>query len=79
MLSVIAGVDNTRLFPMGYLKEKVFSHRLQDIEELKARILQEVCSITNDVLRGMIGSFHYRLQQCIANRGDHCMDIIFKI
>jgi hypothetical protein len=46
-----------------YLKESVFSHRLKDIEELKARIRQEVSSITKDILRGATDSFHNWLQQ----------------
>jgi hypothetical protein len=65
-------------FLWGYLKEKVFSHRLQDIEELQARIRQEVCDITKDILGGDMDSCHIPLQQCIVYRGAHLIDRIFK-
>jgi len=37
----------------GYLKEKMYYHRFQDIEEMKTRICLEVCDITKDILRGV--------------------------
>jgi hypothetical protein len=40
-------------FLWGYLKEKVYSHRFQDIEEIKTRICLEVCNITKDIPRGV--------------------------
>jgi len=40
-------------FLWGYLKEELYTHILQDIEEMKTRICLEVCSITKDILRGV--------------------------
>ena len=60
----------------GYLKENFFFHRQQNIEELKARIFQEVRSISKDILRRVTDRVHYRMQHCIANRGAHVMNII---
>jgi hypothetical protein len=40
-------------FLWRYLKEKVYSHRFQDIEEMKTRICLEVCNITKGILCGV--------------------------
>ena len=40
-------------FLWGYLKEKAYSNRFQDIEELKTRIRLEVCNVMKDIRRGV--------------------------
>jgi hypothetical protein len=56
----------------------MFSRRLQDIEQLKARIRPEVRSITRGILRGVINSCRKRLQPYTANSDAHLMDKMFK-
>ena len=43
----------SHFFLRGYLKEKAYSHRFQDTEEMKIRICLEFCNITRDILRGV--------------------------
>jgi hypothetical protein len=43
---------------------------------MKARIFQEVRSISKDILRRVTDRVHYRMQHCIANRGAYVMNII---
>jgi hypothetical protein len=65
-------------FLLGCLKDKVFTHPLHTIEELKACIRHEVEAITPDLLRRVMGNCTLRLQQCIAREGAHLDDLIFK-
>jgi hypothetical protein len=48
----ITGFDSSRLFAVDIFKRKVFSHRLQDIEDLKVWIRHELYIITKDILHG---------------------------
>jgi hypothetical protein len=49
-LGMVRGLHGRRILP------QVFSHTLQDTEELKARIRQDVCNITKVILRGVTAS-----------------------
>jgi hypothetical protein len=62
----------------GYLKEKVFFHRPQYIEELKNRICQKARNITKDILRGCWTASATGSSSDFANMGDYVMDKIFK-
>ena len=66
------------VFLWGYLKEKVFKHRPQSLEDLKERIQQEIDSIPPELTRRVMKSFREHLQQCVANDGCLMSDPIFK-
>jgi len=65
-------------FLWGYLKEKVFKHRPQSLEDLKERIQQEIDSILPELTRRVMKNFRERLHQCVANDGRHMSDLILK-
>lgn len=64
MATTIAGLYSCRLFPYwDIFEDNVFAHRLPDTEELMARIRQEIRTIINDNLRGVVDNFSITLQQ----------------
>ena len=65
-------------FLWRYLKEKVFKHHPQSLEDLKERIQQEINSIPPELTQRVMKNFQEHLQQCVANDGRHMSDIIFK-
>lgn len=65
-------------FLWGYLKNKVFRERPRTLEELKARIRQEIERIPQQMLRNVMDNFRKRLQECIDRNGRHLNNIIFK-
>ena len=65
-------------FLWGYLKEKVYTHRLQTLQELKNTIRREIHAIPRDMIRRVMEAFPRRLQQCIDANGGHLTDVIFK-
>jgi len=67
------------VFLWGYLKEKVFKHRPQSLEDLKERSQQEIDSIPPELTWRVMKSFREHLQQCVANDGCLMSDLIFKI
>jgi hypothetical protein len=61
--TTIAGLYSCRLFPYcDIFQDNVFAHRLPDTEELMARIRQEIRTIINDNLRGVVDNFSNRPQ-----------------
>jgi len=66
------------VFLWVYLKEKVFRHRPQSLEDLKERIQQEIDSIPPELTRRVMKNFREHLQQCVANVGRLMSDLIFK-
>ena len=66
------------VFLWGYLKEKVFKHRPQSLEDLKERIQEEIDSIPPELTRRVMKSFRERLQQCVANDSRSMSHLIFK-
>jgi diadenosine tetraphosphate (Ap4A) HIT family hydrolase len=65
-------------FLWGYLKEKVFKHHPQSLEDLQERIQQEINSVPPELTQRVMKNFQEHLQQCVANDGRHMSDIIFK-
>ncbi|XP_050298736.1 zinc finger Y-chromosomal protein 1-like isoform X2 [Anthonomus grandis grandis] len=63
----------------GYLKSKVFGEpRRRTLEELKARIRQEIGRIPQQMLRDVMNNFRDLLQECINRNGRHLSNVIFK-
>ena len=65
-------------FLWGYLKEQVYKHKPQTIEELKARITQKIKEIPPTMLNRVMEDFKKRLNECIAYEGLHLSDTIFR-
>ena len=65
-------------FLWGYLKSKVYSNRLQSVEQLKNAIRQEITAIPHEMTSRVIDNFRERLRQCVDNNGSHLTDLIFK-
>jgi hypothetical protein len=55
----------------GYVKQYVYSVRINNIEHLKARITEAVHSVTPDVLRRVWQELEYQLDVCKATNGSH--------
>lgn len=56
-------------FLWGYLKDKVYSHRIQDIDHLRDIIVQECNEITLEMCRAACDNVALRLQACIDVNG----------
>lgn len=65
-------------FLWGYLKNKVFSGAINNLNELKNRITEEIEAIPEEMLQRVMVNFSQRLQACIAENGGHLKDFIFK-
>jgi len=63
---------------MGYLKARVFTHTLPDINSLKNAIRQETVNVTQDTLRRVMASVPGRWQQCLHCHGGHLQDVVLK-
>ncbi|GBM49949.1 hypothetical protein AVEN_22461-1 [Araneus ventricosus] len=55
----------------GYVKQHVFSERINDINHLKQRITDVIHSVTPDVLTRVWEELDYRLDVCRATYGTH--------
>jgi hypothetical protein len=60
-----------RLYFWGYVKQCVYSVRINNIEHLRARITEAVHSVTPDVLRRVWQELEYQLDVCKATNGSH--------
>lgn len=65
-------------FLWGYLKNCVFPHRPQSLEELKDKIKIEIEVIPYKIIRRVIENFRKWLWQCIAIESRSLPDVIFK-
>jgi hypothetical protein len=65
-------------FPWGYLKGRVYSHKLRNLNELKDAIRQEVLTIDQELLAWAMDDFKRRIENCIQEDGPHIKDIIFR-
>jgi len=65
-------------FLWGYLKAKVFKHRLRTLQALKDAIRLEVGRIPHDTLDRVMRNIRICLKQFIDNNGHHLQDILFK-
>jgi len=68
----------SRLFLWGYLKAKVVTHTLPDINSLKNAIRQEIANVTQDTLHRVIASVPRRWQQSLDCHGGHLQDVVLK-
>lgn len=57
-------------FFWGYLKNSVYRSRRNNLNELKAAIMQESLNIGSDVLQRVSSCFKDRLMRCVAYEGD---------
>ncbi|GBM66040.1 hypothetical protein AVEN_39592-1 [Araneus ventricosus] len=55
----------------GYVKQHVYSERINDINHLKQRITDVIHSVTPDVLTRVWEELDYRLDVCRATNGAH--------
>ncbi|GBN75140.1 hypothetical protein AVEN_15164-1 [Araneus ventricosus] len=55
----------------GYVKQHVYSGRINDINHLKQRITDVIRSVTPDVLTRVWEELDYRLDVCRATNGAH--------
>jgi hypothetical protein len=62
----------------GYLKEKVYAHRLHTIHERKDCIRKEIQEIPVNMLRKVMDSVTQRAEMCLISNRAHLSDIIFK-
>ena len=65
-------------FLWGYLKTKVFETKPRTIADLKQRIQDEVAAIPVEMLREVMNSFRFRLEECVHQNGSHLEGVIFK-
>ncbi len=63
-------------FLWGYLKEKVYAHNPQSLEELENIIETEILNIPNTVLNDVIDNFQVRLQHIHRENGWHIEHIL---
>ena len=61
-----------------YVKCEVYKHRPTNIDGLKAAILKTINEILPERTQRVMENFRKRLQQCMAARGRHLEDVIFK-
>ncbi|GBO36066.1 hypothetical protein AVEN_187629-1 [Araneus ventricosus] len=55
----------------GYVKQHVYSERINDINHLEQRITDVIHSVTADVLTRVWQELDYRLDVCRATNGAH--------
>ncbi|GBM02072.1 hypothetical protein AVEN_209758-1 [Araneus ventricosus] len=71
MATTIPGHNAIRLLLVGYVKQHVFSERINDINHLKQRITDVIHSVTPHVLTRVWEELEYRLDVCKATYGTH--------
>lgn len=64
-------------FLWGYLKEKVYANKPNNIEELKANIEAEIRAISPQMLQTVMENVLKRAEECEAANGAHLENIIF--
>lgn len=65
-------------FLWGYLKDKVFSAKINNCSDLKAKIKSEIENISIEVCNNVINNLKFRLNYCISKNGKHFSHIIKK-
>ena len=60
----------------GYLKDSVFSNKIDNCCELKEKIKLEINKISLETCKKAINNLEFRLQYCIAKNGKHFSHII---
>lgn len=72
-------VQSLNLSPCDYLKEKVFKHHPESLEDLKEWIQQKIDTILTELTQRVMKNFRKYLQQCVNDNSHHLSDTIFKI
>ena len=65
-------------FLWGYLKSRVYTHKLRTLNDVKEAIRQEIRPTDRQLLARVMDDFKKRLENCIQEDGLHLKDIIFK-
>lgn len=55
----------------GYLKSKVYQRRVQNVEDLRERIIDAVENIAADMVQRSVHSALYKVQMCRQVNGEH--------
>lgn len=58
-------------FVWGHIKGQIHTHEHQDLNELKASVVQAVRTIDGDMCKRAIANFSKRVRQCMAVHGKH--------
>ena len=58
-------------FLWGYLRERVYSHSIHDINELEQKIHQEIQSILIDMFQNSVDNFARHCDECINSNGGY--------
>jgi hypothetical protein len=60
----------------GYLKEKVYSVKIQNVHQLQQRITDACVAVDPDMLRRIQRNMVFRLQTCLGVGGGHVEQIL---
>jgi len=59
-------------FPLcGFVKDNVYREKLQNVNELRGRIVRAADCVTNEMLFQYLAETEYRLDMCRATNGSH--------
>lgn len=65
-------------FLWGFLKSTVYASRPRTLQELKTNVTTAVSAIQPEILRKVLVNMRDRALECVARRGEHLQDVIFK-
>jgi hypothetical protein len=74
----VSRVGSSRFFLWGYLKERVHQTKPRTLHELKDSIRREILSIQQETLASVTVCVVRRVQHCVALRGGHFSQVIFR-
>jgi hypothetical protein len=69
MGSTVTRPESTRFFLWGHIKTNIYKTKVDDIDELKARITDEIEAIKKDTLSNVFLEIKKRLTFCIDVQG----------
>jgi hypothetical protein len=58
-------------FLWGYVKNIVYRVKINDLQQLEARIREDVATVTANMLQATYNEVEYRLDICRATKGAH--------
>uniref|UniRef100_A0A0N5BGY5 Transposable element Tc3 transposase n=1 Tax=Strongyloides papillosus TaxID=174720 RepID=A0A0N5BGY5_STREA len=58
-------------FLWGYLKQRVYSHKIENLNDLRQTIIKELSEIPLDMIRRAVDNFYKRSQKCVEYGGMH--------
>jgi hypothetical protein len=65
-------------FLWGYLRAKVYTTRLQTIDDLNTAIRKQISAIPENMARRSLGILGAKFEECVCNDGQHLSDMLFK-